>query len=108
MNLSKLMVSGGDVWLNNPQRPYEASGTSGMKAAMNGVPQISSLDGWWLEGHIENITGWSLGPHPSDPDFNQDPDMNDEAMDLYDKLEKNIIPTFYGNKDKICTLKFDG
>ena len=100
MKLARLLVSGCDVWLNTPQRPYEASGTSGMKAALNGVPQISTLDGWWLEGHIENITGWSLGPHPQDPGFNQDYDMTDEATDLYEKLEKTIIPTFYGNTDK--------
>jgi glycogen phosphorylase len=100
MHLACKLVSGCDIWLNTPQRPLEASGTSGMKAALNGVPQASTLDGWWIEGCIENITGWSLGPHPQDPEFNNDPDMVDEARDLYDKLEKNIIPTFYGNKDK--------
>ncbi len=100
ISLARKMVAGCDIWLNNPQRPLEASGTSGMKAALNGVPQISTLDGWWLEGHIENITGWSLGPHPNDPGFNIDPDMVDEANDLYTKLESIIIPTFYGNRDK--------
>jgi len=100
IKLAKLLVAGCDAWLNTPQRPFEASGTSGMKAALNGVPQISTLDGWWLEGHIENITGWSIGPHPQDPSFANDYDMDDEGKDFYAKLEKTIIPTFYGNKDK--------
>lgn len=100
MYLARKLVAGCDVWLNTPQRPLEASGTSGMKAALNGVPQVSTLDGWWIEGCIENITGWSLGPHPQDPGFKEDSDMNDEAKDLYDKLENIIIPTFYSNKEK--------
>jgi starch phosphorylase len=100
MLLARRMVAGCDIWLNNPQRPFEASGTSGMKAALNGVPQASTLDGWWLEGCIENVTGWSIGAHPSDPGFNIDVDMVDEAKDLYEKLEYLIIPTFYGNKEK--------
>jgi starch phosphorylase len=99
MRLAKLMVSGCDVWLNTPQRPYEASGTSGMKAALNGVPQLSTLDGWWIEGCIECVTGWSIGLHPQDPGFTIDADMDDEAADLYNKLEK-IIPIFYGNIEK--------
>ncbi len=57
MQLAKMMVSGCDVWLNTPERPKEASGTSGMKAAHNGVPHFSILDGWWLEGHVEGLTG---------------------------------------------------
>ncbi len=100
MSLAKMLVSGCDVWLNTPQRPYEASGTSGMKAAMNGIPQVSTLDGWWIEGHIENTTGWSLGAHPQDPDFKNDPDGLDEAKDLYHKLETKIIPTYYSSKDE--------
>ena len=100
MRLSKIMTSGCDLWLNTPQRPYEASGTSGMKAALNGVPQLSTLDGWWLEGHIENVTGWSIGAHPHDPDFTRDTDETKDAADLYGKLEQQIIPTFYGNRDK--------
>jgi starch phosphorylase len=62
--LSKLLTSGVDLWLNTPLRPLEASGTSGMKAAHNGVPSLSVLDGWWIEGHIEGVTGWSIGPLP--------------------------------------------
>jgi starch phosphorylase len=69
MRLGRTLVAGSDIWLNTPQRPFEASGTSGMKAALNGVPHVSTLDGWWLEGHIENVTGWSIGAHPHDPDF---------------------------------------
>lgn len=99
MKLARLMVSGCDVWLNTPQRPFEASGTSGMKAAVNGVPHLSTLDGWWLEGHIEGVTGWSLGPHPREVDFSVDNDPSDEAHDLYTKLEETIIPTFYGRRD---------
>jgi starch phosphorylase len=100
MLVARRMVAGCDVWLNNPQRPLEASGTSGMKAALNGVPQMSTLDGWWLEGCVENLTGWSLGAHPQDPGFKNDPDMVDESRDLYDKLENTIIPTFYGNRER--------
>lgn len=100
MHVASKMVAGCDIWLNTPQRPLEASGTSGMKAALNGVPQASTLDGWWIEGCVENITGWSLGLHPEDPGFKEDLDMIDEAKDLYNKLETLIIPTFYGNKDK--------
>jgi starch phosphorylase len=98
MLLAKMMVSGCDVWLNNPQRPYEASGTSGMKAAINGVPQISTLDGWWLEGHVEDVTGWRIGPTPGQAGFDNDYSPDDEAEDLYRKLKEKIIPTYYGNK----------
>lgn len=97
MSLAKLLVGGVDLWLNTPARPQEASGTSGMKAALNGVPQFSVLDGWWLEGHIENVTGWSIGPHPEKGASN-DPD-NEDANDLYTKLEYVIIPRFEGDKN---------
>lgn len=99
MRLAKILVAGCDIWLNTPQRPFEASGTSGMKAALNGVPQISTLDGWWIEGCIDNVTGWGIGPHPQDANFKIDPDMSDEAQDLYNKLEQ-IVPLFYANKDR--------
>jgi starch phosphorylase len=91
MTLAKLMCSGVDLWLNTPQKPHEASGTSGMKAAMNGVPSLSILDGWWIEGHIEGITGWSVGEgweQESHPEY--------ESISLYDKLEYVILPMFYG------------
>lgn len=87
------LVSGVDIWLNTPLRPLEASGTSGMKATHNGVPNFSVLDGWWIEGHIEGFTGWSIGPSPDEP-----ADTVKEADDLYNKLEKIILPTFYNDR----------
>ena len=90
---AKLMVSGVDLWLNTPQRPLEASGTSGMKAAHNGVPSFSTLDGWWIEGHIEGVTGWCIGNSDGVTAVN-------DAEDLLRKLEEVIVPTFYGNRDK--------
>ncbi|MBA3064311.1 alpha-glucan family phosphorylase, partial [Candidatus Woesearchaeota archaeon] len=100
ISIAKLLVSGCDIWLNNPRRPYEASGTSGMKAAINGVPHFSTLDGWWLEGHIENITGWSIGLHPRDPHFDEDESSEDEAEDLYKKLKETVLPMFYKDRKK--------
>ena len=96
ITIGKLMTAGVDLWLNTPRRPREASGTSGMKAAHNGVPQFSTLDGWWLEGCVENITGWALGPEKS-----QDEESDDEIdkFDLYNKLENWIIPKFYKDRD---------
>ncbi len=96
VELAKLLVSGVDVWLNTPVRPQEASGTSGMKAAINGVPHFSTLDGWWLEGHIENVTGWSVGPHP-EVAINGGSDAED-VEDLYTKLEYIILPKYTGDK----------
>lgn len=87
------LVSGVDIWLNTPLRPLEASGTSGMKAAHNGVPNFSVLDGWWIEGHIEGFTGWAIGPSPDVP---ADPAM--DANDLYNKLDNIILPTFYNDR----------
>ncbi len=100
ITIAKLLISGCDIWLNNPKRPLEASGTSGMKAAVNGVPQFSTLDGWWLEGHIEGVTGWSIGIHPSDPHFDEDETPDDEAQDLYKKLGEVILPLFYGDREQ--------
>jgi starch phosphorylase len=93
METALKIISGVDVWLNTPLRPHEASGTSGMKASHNGVPNFSVLDGWWIEGHIENFTGWAIGPSPDVP---ADPER--DADDLYRKLETVIIPTFYDEK----------
>ena len=93
------LVSGVDVWLNTPLRPREASGTSGMKAAHNGVINFSILDGWWIEGHIEGITGWSIGPKPSESALINTDDMKD-AEDLYNKLENVIIPMFYNDRNQ--------
>ncbi|MBC8548672.1 MAG: glycogen/starch/alpha-glucan phosphorylase, partial [Candidatus Brocadiales bacterium] len=99
METALKIVSGVDVWLNNPIRPLEASGTSGMKAAHNGVLNFSVLDGWWIEGHIEGDTGWSIGPESTEivPDDNAN---EIDTNDLYNKLEKIIIPTFYQDRDK--------
>jgi starch phosphorylase len=94
MALGKLICSGVDVWLNTPLRPQEASGTSGMKAALNGVPSLSVLDGWWIEGHIEGATGWSIG----DSDGTEN-DSAAEALSLYEKLEQVILPLFYNAPD---------
>ncbi len=66
MDVASRLIPGVDLWLNNPLRPLEASGTSGMKAALNGVPNFSVLDGWWIEGHIEGVTGWAIGPPPTE------------------------------------------
>ena len=96
MAIGKLMTAGVDIWLNTPRRPREASGTSGMKAAHNGVPQCSTLDGWWLEGCIENITGWSIGPEKTEDESSDD---NIDKYDLYDKLEEQIIPKYYNDRD---------
>jgi starch phosphorylase len=87
--LAKYLCSGVDLWLNTPQIPYEASGTSGMKAALNGVPSFSILDGWWVEGHLEGVTGWSIGEH------GRESNRPTEVESLYRKLETVIIPMFY-------------
>jgi len=99
MKLALKMVAGVDVWLNTPQRPREASGTSGMKAAHNGVLNFSILDGWWIEGHIEGYTGWSIGPAPSD-ELEWIPGSRDaqDAEDLYGKLENIIVPIYYKDR----------
>jgi starch phosphorylase len=94
MDVASRLIPGVDIWLNNPLRPLEASGTSGMKAALNGVPNFSVLDGWWIEGHIEGITGWSIGPPPTET--NTDVNHSDEdVQDLYKKLEETILPLYY-------------
>jgi glycogen phosphorylase len=97
-----------DLWLNTPQRPQEASGTSGMKAALNGVPSLSILDGWWLEGHIEGVTGWSIGHDENGPG-----DPAAEAASLYEKLESVIVPMYYGRPDAfravmVSAIAFNG
>lgn len=97
MHLGGIITSGVDVWLNNPQRPREASGTSGMKAAHNGVLNFSVLDGWWIEGCIEGVTGWAIGPDPTENNLT-DYDEHKDTDDLYHKLEKIIIPKFYNDR----------
>ena len=103
METALKIVSGVDVWLNNPIRPLEASGTSGMKAAHNGVLNFSVLDGWWIEGHIEGVTGWSIGPESTKavPDENGN---KIDTNDLYNKLGKIIIPAFYQERKKWISM----
>lgn len=97
MELGKMITSGVDLWLNTPQPPMEASGTSGMKAALNGVPSLSVLDGWWIEGHIEGVTGWSIGERRPQPKESEN--QSKEAQSIYDKLDRIILPMFYNNRD---------
>jgi len=97
IEMAKLIVSGVDLWLNTPQQPLEASGTSGMKAAHNGVPSLSTLDGWWIEGHIEGVTGWSIGSiDAQQPDLDQR--RHEDASELYEKLGGDIAPVFYQDR----------
>ncbi|MBI4685746.1 MAG: alpha-glucan family phosphorylase [Nitrospirae bacterium] len=100
MDKALKIISGVDVWLNTPLRPREASGTSGMKAAHNGVMNFSILDGWWIEGHIEGFTGWSIGPSPTESTLSADIETMDrrDADDLYNKLENIIIPMYYHDR----------
>ena len=97
MEIGKMMTAGVDIWLNTPLPPMEASGTSGMKAAVNGVPSLSVLDGWWIEGCIEGVTGWSIGP--PDGEMSASADHSNDAASLYDKLEQIVMPLFYDNRD---------
>jgi starch phosphorylase len=102
LKLARIMTAGCDVWLNTPQPPLEASGTSGMKAALNGVPSLSVLDGWWIEGCIEGITGWAIGSNGrnlSDPD-----NPVGDAASLYSKLEIDVLPRFYGERDRFVDM----
>lgn len=104
MKLAKMMVSGCDIWLNTPKQPREASGTSGMKAALNGVPHFSTLDGWWLEGHVEGLTGWSIGSKPDVSSFESMQGDSEDAADIYKKLENDIVPLFYSDREKWTSL----
>lgn len=103
IDLASRLTSGVDVWLNTPFPPYEASGTSGMKAAFNGVINFSVLDGWWVEGWMEGNTGWAIGPVPGAPASVEDRRAM-ELDDLYNKLEYLIVPKFYHEKDNWATM----
>jgi starch phosphorylase len=103
-DLGALLTAGVDVWVNTPKRPYEASGTSGMKAALNGVPSLSILDGWWIEGWIEGVTGWAIEDGADD---------EEEAQSLYKKLETAVVPLYLDAPEKWArlmrtTLAFNG
>ncbi len=91
MDVAKACVAGADVWLNTPVPPMEASGTSGMKAALNGVLNLSVLDGWWPEAWIEGVTGWAIEGHGSQP-----PD----GAALYDKLGGTVLPLYYEHQER--------
>jgi len=91
LEVALAMTSGADVWLNTPLRPMEASGTSGMKAALNGVPQLSIMDGWWVEGCVEGVTGWAIGDdNPADGSA--------DASALYQKLAEEVLPLYYDDR----------
>jgi len=103
-DLGALLTAGVDVWVNTPKRPYEASGTSGMKAALNGVPSLSILDGWWIEGCIEGYTGWAIEDGATDAE---------EAESLYAKLESAVVPLYLQAPEKWArimrsTIAFNG
>jgi len=91
-----LLTSGVDVWLNTPEKTREASGTSGMKAALNGVPSLSILDGWWIEGHLENVTGWSIEEDAGG--------AAGAANSIYDKLEKIILPLYFDRPEEYALI----
>jgi len=127
LTLAGALCSGCDLWLNTPQRPLEASGTSGMKAAMNGVPSLSILDGWWIEGWVEGVTGWAIGDDPRgdeprgdeprgdeprgderrSPDESQLPDLSAarDAAALYDKLEGVVAPAYFGDPESYLRVR---
>lgn len=94
VNLAKVIVPGVDIWLNTPEPPLEASGTSGMKAALNGVLNLSVLDGWWIEACMEGITGWAIG-HDGEPT-----NASSHPADLYDKLERVVLPLYFNDRDR--------
>ncbi|MDP1571001.1 MAG: alpha-glucan family phosphorylase [Vicinamibacterales bacterium] len=98
MTMAGVVTAGADVWLNTPHPPLEASGTSGMKAALNGVPSLSVLDGWWLEGHVEGVTGWAIGEDCRES-LVQPVDSATHAAALYDALERTVLPLFYAHRD---------
>jgi starch phosphorylase len=104
LDLGGKITAGVDLWLNTPQFPLEASGTSGMKAALNGVPSLSILDGWWVEGHIEGITGWAIGEARRAAAGSAPTDNKAEAESLYYKLESVILPMYYNERSRFLAV----
>jgi starch phosphorylase len=108
MELASMLVAGVDVWVNTPVAPHEASGTSGMKAALNGVPSISVLDGWWLEGDVEGITGWAIGSDLGTGVVRPIGDPEVDALDagfLYRVLEETVAPLYYRDPDGFLAVR---
>jgi len=103
IEVAKVLIPGVDLWLNTPQPPHEASGTSGMKAALNGVPSLSILDGWWIEGCVENLTGWAIGQLQNRRSKKTDTSERD-AEALYDKLERVVLPMFYHERERYLRI----
>jgi starch phosphorylase len=99
IEMAKLLVAGSDVWLNNPVRPLEACGTSGMKAAMNGVLNLGVYDGWWLEGGVDGVNGWGIGRRTDWEDVSPSPQGEEEGV-IYQRLEADVVPVFYGDRNK--------
>ena len=97
MAMSRLLISGVDVWLNNPRRPMEASGTSGQKASVNGVINFSVLDGWWAEGY-DSKNGWKIGTNAEYINYEEQDRADSQSM--YETLENKIIPTYYNKNEK--------
>jgi len=102
LDIARLLTAGADLWLNTPLPPMEASGTSGMKAAVNGVPSLSVLDGWWIEGCIEGVTGWAIGD--TGHAYDRRGAEAEEAQSLYAKLEQDILPRYYLHRDEYLAV----
>jgi starch phosphorylase len=103
MATARLLTAGADVWLNTPHPPLEASGTSGMKAALNGVPSLSDHEVRCVEGHVEGVTGWAIGRDR--PDSTTLPaDSAAHAAALYDALEHTVLPLFYSHRDRFAEV----